>query len=357
MIVYAILLVVLCFWGIKLFRFQEDYIGIDQTNCIKGIFASVILLSHLRQYIPAVLPLDNIVIYALNLLGQLMVAVFFFYSGYGIIQAYMKKEGYGNTFFKTRVMKILFHFDIAVLCYVLLSLLFQEEYTIEDYLLCWIGWTSVGNSNWFVFVMLCLYVATGVAFFVAKRKQPIPKLFVPLCTSIFSVVLWCTLYAIGKEGWWYNTLLCYPFGMWFGVLQDQFRKIVASTATRIWILVAAFAMFVYLYRISNTLAYSLCACLFCVLILLFNTWFKVGNPALRWLGDHAFPIYIFQRLPMNLFEKMGLDRKPMLFLLSSVAATVALAAFFGKIYDMLDGEIFAKPNKKHIYPKKGIKKG
>lgn len=60
---------------------------------IKGIFAIVVFLAHASSYIKLSGSFEDIifskVIYAI---GQTMVVMFFFYSGYGILESYRKNR-------------------------------------------------------------------------------------------------------------------------------------------------------------------------------------------------------------------------------------------------------------------------
>ena len=91
MIIFAVILLVLCVYKIKFAKFHCDYMSIERTGSIKGIFAVIIFLSHIRQYCGVVFSADNIVIWGLDIIGQLMVALFFFYSGFGVLHAYTQR--------------------------------------------------------------------------------------------------------------------------------------------------------------------------------------------------------------------------------------------------------------------------
>lgn len=337
MIIYGMVLVVLCLHGIKFAKYHSNYMDIRQTQSIKGIFTAIILLSHTKQYIMPQLPLDNLVVSVVGYIGQLMVAVFFFYSGYGIIKAYREKENYINSFFRKRIVKTLVQYDIALLFFLPLPSLIGTVLPWYDYALCWIGWTSLGNTNWFLFVMLCLYALTGIVFLaVTNRFRSKRILVIATAVSAASVALWIFLRLCGKQAWWYNTLLCYPFGMWFAVYKDRFDKVVENGYSRAVLSVFALTGFIYLYFMPGSISYSICACLFCLVIVLLNTWVKIENPVLLWLGKHSFTIYIMQRLPMELLKKAGVAENGVFFLIACVVSTLWLAVLVQRIYGIID---------------------
>lgn len=158
MIVLLLILGVICLWNIKFSNYHEDYISPKNTNAIKGIFAVIILFSHMKGYITLN---DTLADYSFSMIlshiGQLMVVMYLFYSGFGIVESMKRKPDYFETYPKKRILKTLLHFDLAVLFFLLLSIIINAKYSAIDYITCWIGWGSIGNSNWFIFDILALY--------------------------------------------------------------------------------------------------------------------------------------------------------------------------------------------------------
>ena len=94
MIIFIVILVCICIWNIKFSRFWEDYLSLDTTTSIKGIFAVIILYSHLSGFIQLSDGwYDQSFKLLLNYMGQLMVVMYFFYSGYGIMESLKVKKG------------------------------------------------------------------------------------------------------------------------------------------------------------------------------------------------------------------------------------------------------------------------
>ena len=107
-----------------------------------------------------------------------------------------------------------------ILPFFILSLIVGNKYRLIDYLLAPTGWTSLGNSNWFIFVILALYAITAIAFWVKEKLlRSDSVLLIPVLTSLLSVCLWIALYVAGKDAYWYNTLLCYGLGMYFALIK------------------------------------------------------------------------------------------------------------------------------------------
>ena len=83
-------------------NFFKDYMALENTSPIKGIFVWLIIMSHYRGYYKT----TQIYICRkiLSYFGQKMVSLFLFYSGYGIIESIKKK---GINYAKTLPIKSL----------------------------------------------------------------------------------------------------------------------------------------------------------------------------------------------------------------------------------------------------------
>lgn len=136
----------------------------DTTNSVKGIFILIVFISHSIPYITNAGYQyanwgDSIFKYISGFIGQWIVAMFLFYSGYGIMEAIsMKGISYLDNFPKKRILNVLLNFDVAVLFFIITNILLDKHFTIVENILAFTGWTSVGNSNWYIFVILLCYV-------------------------------------------------------------------------------------------------------------------------------------------------------------------------------------------------------
>jgi peptidoglycan/LPS O-acetylase OafA/YrhL len=189
----------------------------------------------------------------------------------------------------------------------IVGLIIGKHYPLERILLSFTGWKSVGNSNWYIFVVLCLYVFTFLAGILFKKKYTLIAIFVAVCGVgyIFVVSL------LGKGTYWYDTILCYPAGMMFAVKADKINCILKkSMAGRVLSIVFTLVIFLLCYysrrNISNpyakVLIYELTAILFVFVIVALTTVFVVSNKVLSFLGQFVFEIYILQRIPMILLK-------------------------------------------------------
>lgn len=99
MILFYFLLFLLVIARLRFSRqgFYADYLSFDTTNAIKGIFIALVFIKHVTPYIlnsEYVFDdslLNLFFLYIDSQVGQWIVAMFLFYSGYGIMESIRKK--------------------------------------------------------------------------------------------------------------------------------------------------------------------------------------------------------------------------------------------------------------------------
>ena len=131
----------------------------EQTTCINGIFVLFVFLSHFGQY--ETMPWNRLLL----AIGQLMVAPFLFYSGYGIMEQ-IQRRGivYIDSMPRKRILKFYIHFCMALFLYLILSFLLGKDYSFVRIALSFTALSSIGNSNWYVFAILVMYSIVYISF-------------------------------------------------------------------------------------------------------------------------------------------------------------------------------------------------
>lgn len=156
-------------------KFNEEYLSKRYTNIIKGIFLILVFFSHFIGYFSTFQNnwIDAIGIKSIKMIGQLIVTLFLFYSGYGIMESVTKKGSeYILNMPKRRILSTLIHFDIAVLIFMVASKYFViHSFSIKKVLLSLIGWDTFGNSNWYIFCILILYSIAFLSLKSFKTKK------------------------------------------------------------------------------------------------------------------------------------------------------------------------------------------
>ncbi len=364
--IFQLLIIVCCyrseFSGKR--RIFDDYMSRDRTTSIKGIFAVIIVLSHLLQYVSLREAGDVYARSIISNIGQLMVTVFFFYSGYGIVESCKRNQDYMKCFFRNRFLKTLVHFDLAIILFAVVNLLMGKPNKLSTFLWALTGWKGIGNSNWFIFCTLVLYLLTIPVFILLRKHRPEAVGAMWILTLGFIVFLRTS----GKDSWWYNTLLCYPLGMLWSEMHEYIEKKFSKNILYWWgtaaVIASVFAFCHIIYsrrrngipypgflrNIDPQIFYLFFACMFCLFVAVTQMRLRTHNPVLHWLGVHSFSIYILQRIPMRVLDHFGLAENTGLFIFISFAATLLIAPAFTYATNQLDRVLFpGKPNKKEKY--------
>lgn len=276
----------------------------------------------------------------LNVIGQSVVALFLFYSGYAMMLSGMSKgKGYIKNIPVHRILKVLFNFDIAVLLFLILQTILGKDFSAAEIFLSFIGWESLGNSNWYIFAILVFYLITYVAFIVGKDNK-----FVVISVSCVLIAVYIILMHKFKDFWWYDTALCYIAGMVWYCFKDKLEQLFKSKDFIYWIsLVLSASLYVLTVLFDvNTIILLFRHVFFAVVVVLVTMKVSVHNSILEYLGKHLFSIYILQRLPMILLLHLGINKHPILFIVISMAVTLAISYPFDLLIKKLDKMIFTK---------------
>ncbi len=342
--IYLLLIILLIFIGSKVFikDFNVNYMSKDTTSSIKGIFILVVFYSHLVSYTIVNKSKDFLMFKLKKYLGQLMVTMFLFYSGYGVYESIKKnKSKYIKSIPKKRVLITLFNFMVAVLMFEIINPLIGRSLPLRNNLLSFIGWESVGNSNWYIFGILFMYLITyfSFVFFEKEDKKAI------LSTWIF-VIIFCLFMALYKDDYWYNTLFCYPLGLTYSFYKEKIEKLMLKNKKYFIGLIATAIAFIVLYKYKsvNWVYYQFLSMIFCLLIVFITMKFNINNKILKWLGDNLFWMYILQRIPMLVFRYLGLANNEYSYAAACLIVTIILSFVFSNIIKKVDEKILSLIN-------------
>ena len=347
----AVLLVLICY-GISFSgtgSFNEAYLDRKNTAAINGIFVILVVFSHYSQYAGFGGIFDAPYLLLKKHLHQMLVAPFLFYSGFGMMEQ-IKKKGSGYVFnIPKKAGKLLFRFDVAVLMYMAMHMILGKTFSLKRIVLSLIGWQSVGNSNWYIFDILVLYMLMFFAFGISEKLKTGEKLNGSRFREhtnlpgliLFFVLTLCFIYVMmktDKETRWYNTVILLPVGCLYSEFRGEIERLVMKNDVTYYLtLLIVFVSYLVSYKYRNSFGiegYTVWAVCFISLVILATMKVRIYNRILEWFGMHVFSIYILQRLPMILLDRMGLiDSHKYLCLIAVFALTIPLAIAFEKATD------------------------
>ena len=349
------LFVLLCLYKVQLKpknggKYMTDYMSLEKTMSIKGIFIMIVFFNHFNSYLTFTSPVEVAYTKVFHFIGQAMVTLFLFYSGFGVMES-IKKKGmaYVNKIPVTRILGTYFRFDIAVLIFIIVSAILGHTYPVSQYLLSFTGWEAVGNSNWYIFAVVLAYFITFVSFEFSRlvTKKASAQVFHYL--SAILVTMGCLAYIVIlgyfkiKESYWFDTIICYACGMWYSLLKEKIDKIINSNLAvyAVFFAGAAAGLCVsFLKRNSHFAFTELYMLFFVAFVVILSMRVSFHNKILAWCGKNLFGLYIMQRIPMMIFKETGVaDFNVYLYFVLCVAVTVPVAWLFekytGKLWNLI----------------------
>lgn len=329
---YLLMIIIFALINIKVFikNSNTEYLSKENTSCIKGIFILIVLYSHMATYFDVQYSKDFLMYNFRNFLGQLMVTLFLFYSGYGIFESIkLKREKYINGLPVNRILKTWMKFAIAITCFLILSLFLQKGYGIGKILLSYVAWDSIGNSNWYIFSIIWMYILTFISFKIFKNNDKNAIILNLLLTLAYIIIL-----NMFKGEYWFNTVLCYNFGLFYSLYKEKINKLLFKNWKYFLITIITAIVFVlFKSLVTNFLYYEIYSIIFSLLVVLLSVKVRFKSFILKWFGDNLFWVYILQRIPMIYFKEIGLSVHAYRYALVVFVSTIILTYLFKTIFD------------------------
>lgn len=355
-------------------RCYEDSTSLEATMPIRGIAALGVIFHHISQNgdfqkLHLMSPFVNA--------GFLFVAVFMFFSGYGLIKSLDAKPGYLKGFFSRRLPVILVPYYVSILFCIIWRLIEHASYTPLQWLSYALGVAMINEYAWYPITLLFLYLA--FYFCVGKIKNRNLSLILVL---LFIVFLGAVFAVNGHFAWWYgkkNWWLSFnpnpkwwtaqkvfwfsgewwvnsAIAFWVGLFVASKERAVRKFFKRLyWLWLAVLAGLVWAASVLNSFMqgkfgywteYSgmgpgICnkfitflgqlpyVALFALLLYVLLMKVKTSNPVTRFLGKISYETYMMNFLAINIASKSypALIGKEMYFVLV-VALTMILALVY-----------------------------
>lgn len=347
MIVYILIILILIFSKshIELSGINQEYISKDTTDAIKGIFILLIFASHFSYYIPSYTNLPDILYWNIRVyLGQCVVAMFLFYSGYGVMKSAANKgKEYVDNFPKKRILKTLLIYDFSQIIFFIMQTMLGKKYMLKQCVLSLLAWTSLGNDNWYIFIILFLYLITYLA--LKKIKSPFWQ---TIFIGIGSIILIQVLMNAEKGRYWYNSIFCFTAGAAWSLAGQRVEKFLAKNKNYTLILFLLIMAFVGLHKIwdKHVVIYEMVVVLFALIIVLLSMKISIHNEFLKYCGKHLQGLFLLHRIPMILFGQISIiKQEKYLYFLLCIMTAFALEFLFNKMISYIWRENVSK-NKK-----------
>lgn len=283
--------------------YNDEYLSIDKTKKEKGIAAILIVLHHLSQRVKVSGPFV-----ILGYIGFILVAIFFFISGYGLSYGVQYKRDYLKGFFKRRLLPVLVPYWIVNTVDIVFYLIKGTFFTPMQYVLSFIG-IDVITGTWFVTAILIMYIIFWLAFKCKKSYVVLGICLIGYCIICINLNLHSSYtasisaFALGvcwnkidrrmitwiRERYYLKSLIILgTFGIMF------FGRLVLSAKG----LNNEVAQFVLRNLISVLFVYALIAVTQKV---------QFTGKVLEWLGNISYELYIVHSVLLSMLSSLNPD--------------------------------------------------
>ena len=317
-------------------NFYYDYMELKNTNSIKGIFVWMIILSHYKSYYKQKKKYLYRII--LKCFGQKMVSLFLFYSGFGIFESIKKK---GNKYIKTLLnkAKILFIKSQIILLFFLLNNLFLDiKMTLKKYILSIIFKTTIGNSNWFAFTIICFYIYSYISFITFKHNFYILGIIILNIICAFHIYFVYNFYYPNRLYTIDNTF-CFIVGFYYSLLKNYLNKIIMKNDITYFLSLSFLILIYYYFYITKKtiLIHLFMNLFFSLIIVLISMKIRFNNEFLNLLNSHSFSIYLLQRIVMRfIYYKQYFKNNELIRFFFEFILIILISTIFDKFTTSID---------------------
>lgn len=266
------------------------------TQCLKGILAVGILIFHLIPYVD-----KGPIISAFGDSGYLIVAAFFFLSGYGLQKRVIETSGqYVNVFLIKREVSTIIPFINVSIVYCIYYLFSKQKDVIFKNLESRENGHLIVTHAWFVLAICIFYVL----FYLSSKYFQSAAPYVLFAELIIYIVL----AKLGVGAWWYYSCLSFGIGVVFGNNEKHIlkkRKITFIISLMIFV-------FAYMLRLVNgkylglmllyIISHLLASSAFAVLVYLIAIKIRLVNRQFLFLGKISYEIYLIHIMIYDAFR-------------------------------------------------------
>lgn len=344
MIIMYIPIILAILYNIKIIKDKNDNINVlnkQNTNSIKGLIALTVILHHLSQRI------EGQSLFLLRGIGYLIVGLFLFYSGYGMARATINKNDYLDTFWKSRVPKVIIPFMMANVLFIIGYSIFENKtYTITQIICYLIGIELIDSFKWYIWTTVILYIGFYISFKYFKNKKSIIAMF------IYINMYYWTCYTFKVSGWWYNSVFSFFVGVIFGMYSKSIIKFVQNNYKYTLIPVTVFLLiYTYGFKHGNIFTATIANVSFVISFILISIKVRIGNKFCTFLGGISYEIYLVHRLVLDILE-YRIDNK-YVYIALSLITSILLAYIFSKLVNVTINLIELNKKRKIIITRRG----
>ncbi len=227
-----LLLLALLLWGAKCFgrgKWNEEWLSLKQSKMLQGFLAVLIMCHHMAQKTCAPWHDPRVIVHGLDPfvpVGYLFVAVFLFFSGFGLYKSVRTKPDYLKGFLRRRALPVVAAFYLSAWVFLAARLLMGERMSGLQFLWYLIGAQLADPNAWYVIALPFFYLFFYVSFRLFKKDGLAIAMtallilgYITLGTFIDHNDWWM------RGEWWYNTAHMFVLGLLFARFEQQLKRV------------------------------------------------------------------------------------------------------------------------------------
>lgn len=314
---------------------ETKYMSKDYTNCMRGIFAILVVIHHLYQYSGLFKGMRVGAIF--QILGYVSVAMFFFFSGYGLMLSSQKKD-YVDGFFVKRFLPLYCFYVFLIILYSAWTLLLEGSFSLKTFIQSFFFGDTIVTNGWYLQATFVAYLLYWVVFKNIKAPKKQIAVF-GACILIYCVL--CHLTKMGMSR--YQTIPCMVFGMVYYNEKQFMDSLLKRYAFPAFILCGV--LFAGCYLLSRINGFNV------IMGMLYSVFFVCTMTALSYIlcdtslinnkfnalcGKYSLEIYVTHGLFLGLVQYMkNIPQYIYIYIIVVIIGTALMSVIVKKIYDLI----------------------
>lgn len=323
--ILIILFIIILLSGIELGNIEkEEYLSKNRTLYCKGILSLLIVFCHIQYDRIYLRPFE-----IFNYLGNFIVSIFFFYSGYGVMFSYIAKGiEYKRAFFRRRILKILYIYIMFNIIYIFVDLLLGID--INSIIL---NKELIVSHSWYIVDIIILYLGYWVSIKISNNNNII---------FLFNLMYGCLIIKIfsyaNVDSYWYITILNFSLGILYAILREKRDQIVFKDIDKdnIRYVSNCFIVFALVTIFIQNVNYTIKMLIYILATITFinmGRFIKFKNNIFEFLGKISMEVYLTHGLLEIIGQKIYvIDNNNLFYGIFVILGTIVISYMLNKLF-------------------------
>lgn len=268
------------------------------TNRYRGFFALLVILHHMAQRVT-----EKGLLWIYYDSGYLAVAVFFFYSGYGLMKKGISQK---TGFFRKRLKSLLIPYVLTMIIYWILYAVTGDVKSLSSLMTEHFHNESGISFLWYVFSYLAWILFLGCSLRLIRKDR---QILWTACMFAAVYITVCVL-VIPQYFWIYNTIILIPCGCAWAYYEKNivswihahYKPVLAGS-----LILFAISCFGHAHMILKVPAYMLSAVIFIIFLNTLTMKLRPQGKVPAFLGIISYEIYVLHGIPVTFLKNAFAD--------------------------------------------------